>query len=740
MAAQSQLDFITPLRAVPKLGPKRQSALEAAGVKDIGGLFHYYPSKYIDRSKRTAIKDARGFGESAVTVRGTVKKVYVDYWRKARYRVLVSDESGELEALWYFRAMKVAVGDVLMLTGKVAENHGKGMMFHPVYEKVAPEAEARPILAMYSIKEAMREAGISQKMLRNWIEWVIKNVGSYPHALPSAIESKHNFPPLEECLRQIHLPDDLAGLDKYKKRLKYEELYKLALNLRWNRKKFALPGRAMSAGELDAKMRALLPFALTDSQERALDILRGDAAGPVRMHRLLQGDVGSGKTITALLAALPALNSGRQVAWMAPTEVLAKQTKSVVEKYLGELGFRVEYLGAGDMREKREIRNALASGELRFVVGTHALFMPSVQFSDLGMAIIDEQHKFGAAQRLKLQEKGPSSDFLLMSATPIPQTLAKTLYGDLDTVEITSMPGRAPISTHIVPEGKRGDMEKFILEQISGGARAFYVVPRIDQIDDTGDDEDEADEKSTNKSKSISSRQFKQATTGKSVKTVDSGNKAGESIANKSGITSYHQFKQATSSKSENGIDNKASSDNVSDIAPSIKTVDSAAEALMAGPLSAVPIHRLHGQMPYSEREEAIRAFRDGAPGILVATTIIEVGVDVSDATVMVIENPEYFGLAQLHQIRGRVGRGGRQSYCFLLPGGSQNDGTTERLKFLCGCSDGFEIAEWDLRSRGPGEAAGNRQSGWDDLRAADILEDADMFREIMAETENLFK
>jgi ATP-dependent DNA helicase RecG len=493
-------------------------------------------------------------------------------------------------------------------------------------------------------------------------------------------------------------------------------------------------------------MRALLPFVLTDSQEQALKILRDDAAEPARMHRLLQGDVGAGKTITALMATLPALNSGRQVAWMAPTEVLAKQTKSVVEKYLDNLGFRVEYLGAGDMREKREIQSGLASGELRFVVGTHALFMPSVQFSDLGMVIIDEQHKFGAAQRLKLQEKGPSSDFLLMSATPIPQTLAKTLYGDLDVVEIASRPDRAPISTHIVPEGKRGDMEKFILEQIRGGARAFYVVPRIDQIDDTGDDGDEAEENSASKSGGMSSRQFKQATSGKSGKAVSSNSNAKESIANKSESKSYHRFKQATASKSGNYIYNKNSSDNTSDIAPSIKndssikTVDSAADMLMAGPLSAVPIHRLHGRMLYSEREMTINAFRNGEPGILVATTIVEVGIDVSDATVMVIENPEYFGLAQLHQIRGRVGRSDKQSYCFLLPGNNQNDDTTERLKFLCGCNDGFKIAEWDLRNRGPGDAAGSRQSGWDDLKAADILDDADMFREIMQETENLFK
>nr|AXS01289.1 ATP-dependent DNA helicase recg [uncultured bacterium] len=656
-AAPSQLDFLSFLSKIPKLGPKRQAALEASGIKTVGDLLYYYPIKYDDRSKRVAAKDAAGFKDRVITVRGKVVRTRAEHWGRRKYRAAVSDGGGEVEAVWYFRAPPAQEGDELIMTGKVSVIRGRAVMFHPAFEKIADGGEPRAVAASYSIKEPMREAGISHKTLRGWIEWALNNVGNYPRVLPAAVENKYSFPPLQDCLRQIHLPDDLSALGIYKRRLKYEELYRLALNLRWNRKKFALPGHSMEPGYLDAKMRVILPFELTESQERAIQILYADSAKPARMHRLLQGDVGSGKTLTAIFAALPALNSGRQVAWMSPTEVLARQTKDAVEKYARRLRFRVGYLGAGGGPKKRETLSELASGELRFVVGTHALFMPSVKFRDLGMIIIDEQHKFGAEQRLKLQEKGPASDFLLMSATPIPQTLAKTLYGDLDIVEITSRPGRAAVATHIVPDEKRADMEKFILGQIEGGGRAFYVAPRIEAQEDD---------------------------------------------------------------------------DNV-------KTVDEAADRLREGPLGAVPIHRLHGQMSYDEREAAISEFRDGPPGVLVATTIIEVGIDVADATVMVIENPEFFGLAQLHQIRGRVGRGDKASYCFLLPGEGQSEDTMGRLKFLCGCSDGFEIAEWDLRHRGPGEAAGIRQSGWDDLRAADILEDADLFREIMGETEGLF-
>ncbi|MDR0307973.1 MAG: ATP-dependent DNA helicase RecG [Chitinispirillales bacterium] len=663
-AGVSQLDFLSSLSLIPGLGPRRLQALDAAGLKTVGDLLYYYPVKYIDRSKQVALKDVSMFRDSVVTVSGTVERVRLEPGRKIRFRIMIRDESGSLEVMWFagavYQSKNIKTGDTLFLTGKI-NHYAKDQMVHPIVEKVGTQSGISPVLAIYSIKETMREAGINQKQLHKSIEWIFKNLKHYPQVLPAAIEQKHEFAPLKECLYNIHLPENFSDIDKYKLRLKYEELYKLALALRWNKRKFALPGYSMTAGGLDKKLRAALPFTLTDSQEQAVKILYDDAAKSSRMHRLLQGDVGSGKTVTALMASLPALNTGRQVAWMAPTDVLARQTHATLQKYLDPLGFGVGYLGGGSSPEKTEILKKLASGELQFVVGTHALFMPSVRFYKLGMIVIDEQHKFGASQRLSLQEKGPQSDFLLMSATPIPQTLAKTLYGDLDTVEIRQPSSRIPVSTHIVPTSKRGDMENFLFERIQNKSRVFYVVPRIEQ------DEDEE----------------------------------GSST---------------------------------------LRTVDSVAEKLKAGPLSSVPVIRLHGQMSSEEREDAVSMFKNGKHGILVSTTIIEVGVDVIDANVMVIENPEFFGLAQLHQIRGRVGRGDEQSYCFLLPGGLNNEKFLERLNFLRGCHDGFAIAEWDLLNRGPGDVCGSRQSGWDDLKTANILEDAELFREILQETNALFE
>ena len=691
MTAPSQIDFLSPLQKIPGLGPKRLFALNAVGIKTVGELLGYYPARYLDRSNRINISEARNFLDSVITVRGTVEKARAEYFGRGRYRISVRDGTGEIEAVWYIRSMKIEAGATVMLTGKVSGGpKGRLFMFHPAFEKIASGCDSiKLILPVYSIKEPMRDAGVNQSLMRKTMEWALSKVEHYPQMLPATIENKYGFEPFSDCIRNVHFPEDLSALDKYKSRLKYEELYKLALNLRWNKRKFALPGYAMEPGELDAKMRELLPYKLTVSQEEAVSRLYADAAKRHRMHRLLQGDVGSGKTITALMATLPALNSGRQVIWMAPTEILAKQTKAVVDKYICALGFKTGYLGAGDTPEKRETLRELATGELRFAVGTHALFMPSVKLCNPGMVVIDEQHKFGAAQRLKLQEKAPASDFLMMSATPIPQTLAKTLYGDLDIIDIAARPDRMPISTHIVPPSKRAGMEKFILEQIENGMRVFYVVPRIDQ---QGDDDD------------------------------DDGSNGNDESPRK-GVAGQPPAPAAR---------------------PQIKTVDTVAAKLKTGLLSSVPIHKLHGQMSYEEREKAISAFKNGPPGILVATVIIEVGVDIPDATVMAIENPEFFGLAQLHQIRGRVGRGGAKSYCFLLPDAdvekSGKQVTDDRLKFLCGSQDGFEIAEWDLRRRGPGDVTGYKQSGWDDLCMADILEDTGMFREILKDIDKLFE
>jgi ATP-dependent DNA helicase RecG len=454
----------------------------------------------------------------------------------------------------------------------------------------------------------------------------------------------------------MHMPANPDALDRFRERIVYEELYRLAVTLTVAKRKFALPGRSLSPGPLTEAFRTLLPFTLTEEQNRAVALLHGDAARPARMHRLLQGDVGSGKTVVAFFACLPALNACIQVAWLAPTDVLARQAFSLISAWCGALGFTSGLLTASEPADrKKNLIDDCAKGRVRFVVGTHALMGPKVVFKHLGMIVIDEQHKFGAVQRLSLQEKDLRADFLLMSATPIPQTLASTLYGDLDVVTIKGLPsGRIPVKTHCVSPARRADMEQFLRKQISEGAQVFYVVPRIDSCGD--------------------------------------------------------------------------------DASGGMKSAVDVFSSLSRGALSGIPCGLVHGRLDESERGPIMDAFARGEVKLLVATTVIEVGIDVPGASVMVIENAERFGLSQLHQLRGRVGRSAKRAYCFLL--GEQTEASRERLDFFCKHSDGFVIAEKDLRLRGPGEVTGIRQSGWEDLKMADILRDAAIFREILGDFE----
>jgi ATP-dependent DNA helicase RecG len=375
------------------------------------------------------------------------------------------------------------------------------------------------------------------------------------------------------------------------------------------------------------------------------------------MHRLLQGDVGSGKTVVAFMACLPALNSGFQVAWLAPTEVLAYQTWMQIASWLEPLGFEAALVtGATQGRDRQTILADLKANRLRVVVGTHALLETAVSFAKLGMVVIDEQHRFGVEQRVAMQDRDPAADFLLLSATPIPQTLAQTLYGDLDVVSITELPaGRLEVGTHLVPNARRADMEQFVLKEIQENkAQIYYVVPRIES-----DDDDE--------------------NTGlKDIGTI---------------------FSHLTSKR-----------------------------------FSKVPSAMVHGRLSGGEKEKIVRDFSSGAIKLLVATTVIEVGIDAPGATIIVIENAERFGLSQLHQLRGRVGRSTRKSYCFLLHEPTADGEAEIRLKAFCKEHDGFTIAEMDLQMRGPGQMAGAGQAGWDDPRMQMVLDNVDLFREVQKE------
>jgi ATP-dependent DNA helicase RecG len=668
----TRLDFLSPVGTVPGLGKKRVTALSESGIETLGDLLYHFPRRYIDRSAITPVSQCTSFVGRTVNVIASVTKTRLERGRRSRLRIQLTDESGSMEALWfagvpYFRAI-LHTGIRVLCTGTVTLGAGPQagpQLIHPLLERIG-EGKTGPDIVffpVYPLTGAMKDAGVQQKLFCKSVLWALDNIKHYPQVLPAAAEDKRDFPPLDKCIRELHLPTDPSGLDRFRNRIIYEELYGLALTIRFSRRNFRLPGRSMKPGTLAERLVPLVPFELTQDQKKAIAVLHGDSEAATRMHRLLQGDVGSGKTIVAAFACLPALNEGRQVAWLAPTEILARQTRETLVGFLEPLGIKVEMLsGETPPDRRRRIAAGLTDTSLRFLVGTHALLEPAVRFNGLGMVVIDEQHRFGARQRLLLSQKDPAADVLVMSATPIPQTLAKTLYGDLDVVSLRSQPkGRLPVRTHLVPDNKRNDMERFVLDHITKhNSQVLYVAPRIDHVDE-GDDA------------------------------------SGE-----------------------------------------IKDVTTLYTSLRRGAFSSVTMGLVHGRMDAAAREATMAAFRADEIKVLVATTIIEVGIDVPAATILIVENAERFGLSQLHQLRGRVGRSYRQSYCFLLANAPEGSPAHRRLTYFRGHADGFDIAEMDLTLRGPGEVTGMRQSGWENLVMADILRDARLFAEIQDDLDNI--
>jgi ATP-dependent DNA helicase RecG len=661
----AMLDFLSPVSLVPGIGGKRIEALRLAGIETVGDLLYHFPMRYIDRSTIIPLFEISKHVEKTCTVRGKVDQIRVEPGRKSRLRVRISDESGSLELLWFqgiqFYRNLFKPGADIIATGKVAK-YGHLQIVHPSVELLKDnEQKYDQFQSVYSLTSEMREAGIQQKLLNKSIQWVFSRIHHFPKVLPDQLENRYHFPPLQECLIKIHKPENLVKISEYMGRIKFEEMYKTAIVLNWNKKRLQLPGRCMLAGNLYDRFKKLLPFTLTSDQHSTIQCLFDDAARPQRMRRLLQGDVGSGKTVVAFASCLPALNSGLQVAWLEPTAILAEQTVNLMAKWLNHLGFEHAFLsGASSAAERKSVIAGLGTGQIKFVVGTHALLQPLVKFKALGMVVIDEQHKFGVDQRRTLLDKDPAADFLVMSATPIPQTLVQTLYGELDVVEIKKGPqGRLPVATHQVPEFKRHDMEQFILERISSKEKVYYVVPRI---------ESENDVEETN-----------------------------------------------------NFFD-----------------VQYVYNRLLTGAFSRVGIGCLHGKMSDLEKKRTMERFASGEISLLVATSIVEVGIDVPDATVIVVENADYFGLAQLHQLRGRVGRGTKKSWCFLLSNSMPGSPSFQRIEQFCRNHDGFSIAELDLRLRGPGQIAGSQQSGWGDTVMNAIIDNPLQFKEIQSFINNL--
>ncbi len=627
-------------RTAPKLaklvGPSGETARDAV-VLDL--LFHI-PSGLIDRSHEALITTAPE--GSIVTLR-----VRVDRHRptpansRAPYRIAVSDDSGEL-TITYFRAEKAwleklyPVGETVLISGRVEWFNGAPQMTHP--DHVVPEAEADKLPRLEPVYP-MTE-GIGGRLITRLAEAALARLPVLPEWLDAAHLRRENWPSFGEALRQLHKPEaaaDLEGETPALTRLAYDELLanQLALALVRKSLKGVTTRDRLPTGDIAGKLRPALPFRLTGSQETAIADVIADLKAPSRMVRLIQGDVGSGKTMVALFAAAAAVEAGGQVAVMAPTELLARQHARSMTPLAEAAGLRLALVtGADKAKAKREALERIAAGEVDIVVGTHALFQSAVEFKNLTLAVVDEQHRFGVHQRLALSAKGAKTDLLVMTATPIPRTLMLAYFGDMDVSRLTEKPaGRKPIATVTVPQERIGEIVGRIGAAMRDeGAKVYWVCPLVEESE---------------------------------------------------------------------SIDLAAAEERYADLRQHFG--------------DAVAL--VHGRMKAAEKDAAMSRFKDGDAHILVATTVIEVGVDVPDATIMVIEHAERFGLAQLHQLRGRVGRGDKASACVLLYKGPLGETATARLKVMRDSEDGFRIAEEDLKLRGGGELLGTRQSGMPGFR-----------------------
>ncbi len=654
MAPPLHLD--TQVQYVKGIGPKRADALARLGVATVQDLLLHLPHRYLDASTITPLAKAR-IGDDVACVGTVVSKGVLPTRKGLRiFHALLRDASGLLECAWPGQAFldrTIEVGQVLLVAGPIRFYHGRQMAPRELVllgdgDDVVRQGRVLPI---YPATE-----GLSHKQIRAIITMHLDAmIPLLPDILPDALRRRFHLPPLADALRAVHRPADLAEAEAARRRLAIDELLDLQLMLARART-LARRGQRGTRFEvrrtLTTALREHLPWPLTTDQKRAIREIFDDMTRDQRMHRLLMGDVGTGKTVVALFAMLLALENDYQAALMAPTELLAEQHYRTASQLLAPLGLLPELLlGRLSAADKRAARRRLADGETRLVIGTHALLQDDVAFQHLGLAVIDEQHRFGVEQRATLMSKGEAPDVLLLSATPIPRSLALTRYGDLDISVLRARPpGRGAVRTALRTPAHRDRVFRFVHDSVVAGGQAYVVLPVIEESE-------RAD----------------------------------------------------------------------------LRAAQTMATALEAN-WPDVRVGLVHGRLKGPERDKVMREFRDGAVQVLVATTVIEVGIDVPNATVMVIEHPERFGLAQLHQLRGRIGRGGQESHCILLASG---DHVPERLRSFTQIDDGFRIAELDLEERSHGDLLGARQSGGVDFRIARFPEDTDLLGEarVLAQT-----
>jgi ATP-dependent DNA helicase RecG len=663
----------TAIEYLKGVGPSRGQLLRAElGIHTYADLLQLYPNRYIDRTRYYKINELQ---PSSAEVQLVGKLIHIKFVEQKRGKRLVAnfvDETGQMELVWFqghkFIKDQLQLNVPLVIFGKCSVFNGTYSMPHPEIELLKDHEQSlrSALQAVYPSTEKLTNKGISNRVMHKLLQQVfVETQARFDETLPPAMLDELKLIPKNAALFNIHFPKSTEALAKAQYRLKFEELFFIQLQLISKNliRKQKIKGHAFTqvGDNFTTFFEQHLPFDLTNAQKRVLKEIRNDMGKPAQMNRLLQGDVGSGKTIVAFMCMLLAIDNGFQACLMAPTEILANQHFVGLGELAARLGIEIRLLtGSTKTAARKEIHEGLENGSLKILVGTHALLEDKVQFANLGLAIIDEQHRCGVAQRSKLWHKNEvPPHVLVMTATPIPRTLAMSLYGDLDISVIDELPpGRKPIQTVHRFDANRLKVWKFMKDEIAKGRQIYVVFPLI---------------------------------------------KESEKLDFKNLMEGYE------------GISRDF-------------------------PLPQYAISIVHGQMKPSEKDSEMKRFAEGKTQIMVATTVIEVGVNVPNASVMIIESAERFGLSQLHQLRGRVGRGAEQSFCILMTSHQLSSDSKTRMETMCSTNDGFEIAEVDLKLRGPGDLLGTQQSGVLQLRIADLVRDRDLLQVARHEASKLLK
>lgn len=735
------LELSTPIKYVKRVGERIAGALAKRGVETVEDLLYHLPFRYEDRLNPLPINELKA-GEMASVIGEVRGTVLLRTRSMPLFEMTVGQGLSTVKCMWFhgeYLRDKFRVGQMVALYGRVEASRsssGKFKMIQPQFEILpahdGPEAEfvrleTGRIVPVYEFLGGTTAWGA--KLTSRWLRRVLwglfeeleEKTSIVSETLPSAMLERLKLPGRMAALRSIHFPEAgtpmvelMSATTPGHRRLIFEELFYLELGLELKRRR--MHEREGTAFVTNVKVREaikqVLPFHPTTAQKRVLGEIASDMRKSQPMRRLLQGDVGSGKTIVAMQAALVAIENGYQVALMAPTEILATQHYLSARKLLGNLlsprkgkPYRLTLL-TGSLQEaiKREARGRIFRGETDLAIGTHALIEDKVDFENLGLVIVDEQHRFGVQQRFRLMKKDTAldPDVLVMTATPIPRTLALTLYGDLDASIIDELPpGRTPIVTRRTTEERAEDVWGFVRKQVAAGRQAYIVYPVIEGAKDDQPELDFAQDEEPEEN-------------AKQKKTADTS------------IAPLRRKESAQDDKPSKGKKKVASAKTEKLFEPkkALRAASDMYEELRNGPLAGLRLGLLHGRLSADDKEIAMRRFQRGDTDVLIATTVIEVGVDVPNASVMVIEHAERFGLAQMHQLRGRVGRGAAKSYCILMTGGRVSEQAESRLDAMVRTQNGFELAELDLQQRGPGEFFGTRQAGLPEFRVANLIRD----------------